>query len=108
MPLPLAILCGILLLALIYSWSLGLIILSVLLLPIYYAVRNVRTELPKGGKWKIRWEIFFQAAFAELILGIMFLLSAGEAPASISVWIMAYLLYMLSTSLCISISKAVQ
>ncbi len=36
--------------------------LSVLLIPIYYAVRNVLTELPKGGKWKIRWERFFQAA----------------------------------------------
>lgn len=108
MPLPLAILCGIFLLALIYCWSIGLMILSVLLIPVYYAVRNMRTELPKGGKWKICWERFFQAAFTELIVGIMLLLALNEDPALISVWIMAYILYMLSTSLFISIIRNIQ
>lgn len=105
MPLPLAILCGILLAALIYGAGGYLILLSILLLPIYYAVRNMLTELQKGGKWKIRWEMFFQAAFTELVIGIIFLLAASEEPASITVWIIAFLLYMLFTSLCISVSK---
>lgn len=107
MPLPLAILCSIILLVLIYGGRIGLIILSVLLLPIYYAIRNVRMELPKGGKWKVRWESFLQVTVIELIVGIMFVVAASKQPAAISVWIIAYLLYMLSTSLCISILKDV-
>jgi len=105
LPLPLAVLCGILLAVLIYGGGKYLILLSILLLPIYYAIRNVWRELPKGGNWKMRWERFFQVIFIELIVGIMLVVAQSEQPASIPWLIMVYLLYMLSTSLCISISK---
>ena len=107
MPLPLAILCGILLTVLIFRGAGFLLFLSMLLLPIYYAVKNVLTELPKGGNWKVCWERFFQVIFVELIVVIMFVIQIAQIDQSIliSVWMMAYLLYLISTSLCISISK---
>ncbi len=105
MPLPLAILCGILLTVLIFVGAGYLLLLSMLLLPVYYAIRNVWAELPKVGQWKVRWERFFQVIFVELIVFIMFVVAQYEQPASVPLWILAYLLYMLSTSLCISISK---
>ncbi|MEA1962449.1 MAG: hypothetical protein U9N81_14475, partial [Bacillota bacterium] len=80
----------------------------ILLLPIYYAVKNVLTELHRVGKWKIGWERFFQVSFTELMIGLMLLVGEGKEPTSISGWIMAYLLYLLATSIFVSISKDVQ
>ncbi len=105
MPLPLAIIFGILLALLIYGGGIQLLLLSILVLPIYYAIRNVWMELPKGGTWKVRRERFFKVIFVELIVGMMLVVAQNEQPGSISWLIMAYLLYMLFTSLCISISK---
>lgn len=108
MPLPLAIICGILLAVLIYGGGVRLILLSILLLPIYYAIKNAWMELPKDGKWKVNWERFFKVIFVELIVGIILAVAQSEQLASISWLIMAYFLYMLSTSLFISITKDIQ
>jgi hypothetical protein len=105
MPVPLAILCSILFLALIYCEGGIIFIISLVFIPLYYAVRNTAMEIKKTGRWVIRWDKFFQVAVAEFVVSIIVVLSAGEEPAVIPMWVAACLLYILSTSLGISIAK---
>ncbi len=62
MPLPLAILAAIVLIAAITIFGVGgAFYLTIIIVPIYYAVTNLKTQITASGKWSLNGTILFEA-----------------------------------------------
>ena len=73
MPLPLAILAATALIAAINFLGVGgAFYLTIIIVPIYYAVTNLKTQITASGKWSLNGTILFEA----LVIGgvIVFLI----------------------------------
>ncbi len=96
MPMPWAILLGILV-GLILLWGgRKLLTLSVVLLPLYFAARNLVDQGRKDGHWTMRWPRFWQAFVLQFVvigvLAYLIILDESHLNPAVFILIAAYFL----------------
>lgn len=106
MPKLLCILCGIIIGLVILRGGIKLAEFGVLLLPLYYSVRNLVHQSRTDGNWTLRWPKFWMAFILELIvIGIpAYVIILNEPHPSISV-IHVLAVYIIVTAVAYGIAK---
>lgn len=106
MPMVLAILCGVLFGLLLFFKGFSLKGLTILLLPLYFAVRNLVHQRRADGDWTMRWPKFWEAIILELmIIGIPASVGLISEPDRGILILLGIALYIILTAVAYSVTK---
>lgn len=108
MSFPIAILATIALMAVYYFFGIGILIIAALILvPVYYAGKNITAQIRTIGNWSMRWNRFAEVVIIQTVLGIALALTMMDSVKDKyqDTVLLAFLLYSIFVAITIGIAK---